>query len=258
MSAPVTSPPTYRTADAIERRSINHLLAEAAGAGVSEVRITPARYGNGRVWCAMALGYDRREIPLQRGAAASLAAILRQHFSRADWTRPQDYWSRDGSLREHVVRIPECLSNEVLTVPAPDQADGSPTYWVPASKPRVAKAVIKHGAVAAEAAAAPGTWVRAGSYGSDYAAATAARRVRDGAALSAGSRSWYAPAGRYESRCEQVGDRTELWVRYRPDTEFHPAPRQDFSASVDGGFTETFEDYCARTATSPTSEGPTT
>ncbi|MFJ2004738.1 hypothetical protein [Streptomyces chartreusis] len=76
---------------------------------VTEVRITPARYGNGTVWCAMALASNRREIPLPGELRKLVVDLLNRAFPSADWSRAQDYDVTAGILREHVVRLPACL-----------------------------------------------------------------------------------------------------------------------------------------------------
>lgn len=95
-----------RTRDQLKRR-----LTEIAGRIVAEVRITPALYGGGTVWCAMAISPSRQEIPLP-GVARDVAALIQGAFPRADWSRAQDYDTATGLLSEHVVRIPACLSGD--------------------------------------------------------------------------------------------------------------------------------------------------
>lgn len=80
---------------------------------VAEVRLTPAQYGGGTVWCAMALASHRREIPVP-GLATAIADLLRCAFSAADWCRAQDYDVTTGTLTEHAVRLPACLRGDEL------------------------------------------------------------------------------------------------------------------------------------------------
>lgn len=77
---------------------------------VAEVRITPALYGDGTVYCAMAIGCNRREIPLP-GVAREVAALIRAAFPDADWRRAQDYDVTTGTLTEHIVRLPAGLQD---------------------------------------------------------------------------------------------------------------------------------------------------
>ena len=88
-------------------------LRAITGRAVYEVRVTPAMYGEGTVWCAMAIGCDMREIPLPSKAREVVAAI-REAFPKADWDRPQDYDVTTGVLREHIVPIPACLGGDAL------------------------------------------------------------------------------------------------------------------------------------------------
>lgn len=81
---------------------------------VTEVRITPARYGDGTVHCAMALASNRREIPLPGHSRREVVDLLNTAFPGADWSRAQDYDVTAGVLREHVVRLPACLRGEEL------------------------------------------------------------------------------------------------------------------------------------------------
>lgn len=78
---------------------------------VAEVRVTPARYGRGTVWCAMAIAVNRREIPLP-GCAGEIAALIRNAFPAADWDRVQDYDVEAGVLKEHPTAVPECLAGD--------------------------------------------------------------------------------------------------------------------------------------------------
>lgn len=80
---------------------------------VAEVRITPALYGGGTVWCAMAIGSNRREIPLP-GVARQVTAVIREAFPGADWDRAQDYDVTTGALTEHVTAMPEALAGDAL------------------------------------------------------------------------------------------------------------------------------------------------
>ncbi|MFJ4365118.1 hypothetical protein ACIP4S_13300 [Streptomyces chartreusis] len=79
---------------------------------VTEVRITPARYGNGTVHCAMALASNRREIPLPGAVRKEVVDLLNSAFPGADWSRAQDYNVTAGVLSEHVVRLPACLRGD--------------------------------------------------------------------------------------------------------------------------------------------------
>ncbi|MFI6248984.1 hypothetical protein [Streptomyces sp. NPDC051016] len=83
-------------------------LRAITGRAVYEVRVTPALYGDGTVWCAMAIGCDQREIPLP-SKSREVAAAIRAEFPRADWDRAQDYDVTTGVLREHTVPMPACL-----------------------------------------------------------------------------------------------------------------------------------------------------
>lgn len=99
------------TADARTRDRLKRRLLEIAGRVVAEVRITPALYGGGTVWCAMAISPSRQEIPLP-GKARDVVGLLQAAFPRADWSRPQDYDTATGLLSEHVVRLPACLTGD--------------------------------------------------------------------------------------------------------------------------------------------------
>lgn len=111
--------PEYRAASS-SRKALRADLRALTGRDLAEVRITPARYGDGTVWCVMALVTDadahrgRREVPLPKGAHHTIAARLRMAFPDADWTRAQDYFPAVGLLREHLVRLPACLRGDEL------------------------------------------------------------------------------------------------------------------------------------------------
>ncbi|WP_327377957.1 hypothetical protein OG393_30770 [Streptomyces sp. NBC_01216] len=85
-----------------------------AGTGIGELRLTPYQRGTTRFWCVMALGVDRREVPLPQGAPRRLSDALREAFPAARWDRAQDYDVRSGILTEHVIVLPEILKGSVL------------------------------------------------------------------------------------------------------------------------------------------------
>jgi hypothetical protein len=95
---------------AISRDRVRRDLREVAGRELAEVRITPALYGGGTSFCAMALDSRGREVPLP-GVQRFVADRLRRAFPRADWDCAQDYDVTTGILREHVVRQPACLQD---------------------------------------------------------------------------------------------------------------------------------------------------
>ncbi|MFJ2178934.1 hypothetical protein ACIOHE_39330 [Streptomyces sp. NPDC087851] len=84
-------------------------MGNAAMADLAEVRITPYRHGDGRFWCVMALGCERREVPLPKGAPATISAALRAAFPLARWDVAQDYDITTGVLTEHITPLPACL-----------------------------------------------------------------------------------------------------------------------------------------------------
>lgn len=84
-------------------------LTHVTHRGVAEIRITPYRHGVRRFWCVMALGHDRREIPLPQGGAQRISRVLRAAFPEAAWSSAQDYDAATGVLTEHVPAIPACL-----------------------------------------------------------------------------------------------------------------------------------------------------
>ncbi|MFF7966703.1 hypothetical protein ACFZC3_15215 [Streptomyces sp. NPDC007903] len=100
--------PRY-TADERTRTRLDRQLGDIAGAALSEVRITPALYGDGTVWCAMALDLDGREVPLA-GRTREVASLLREAFPGARWNRAQDYDVASGKLRKHVIELPAALA----------------------------------------------------------------------------------------------------------------------------------------------------
>ncbi|WP_432169119.1 hypothetical protein [Streptomyces sp. 1222.5] len=100
--------PQHLTAGKRTRDRLAAELREIARRTVVEVRVTPAQYGGGTVWCAMALGVGRREVPLP-GKARQVAVLIREAFPLAAWDRPQDYDVTSGVLREHQVQLPVCL-----------------------------------------------------------------------------------------------------------------------------------------------------
>ncbi|MFI5973589.1 hypothetical protein [Streptomyces sp. NPDC051452] len=106
MSAPR---PHHLTAGQRTRRRLVSALNEITRSSVAEIRITPARYGDGTVWCAMALTAGRREVPLP-GHARQVASLIREAFPLADWSRAQDYHVTSGVLREHVTPMPAALN----------------------------------------------------------------------------------------------------------------------------------------------------
>lgn len=107
MSAPATVTAAL-TADDGARLSVHAELRRLTGRELAEVRVTPARYGGGTVWCVMALGHDRREVPLP-GLARPIADLLRDAFPTARWGVALDYDVTTGVLTEHVTRLPACL-----------------------------------------------------------------------------------------------------------------------------------------------------
>ena len=80
---------------------------------VIEVRVTPAQYGTGQVWCAMAIGCNRREVPLP-GRAREVAALIREEFPDVDWDRAHDYDVTTGVLTEHTIAVPGYLLGDAL------------------------------------------------------------------------------------------------------------------------------------------------
>ena len=97
-------------ADPEHRLLLRTRLNAAACAYVAEVRLTPALYGGGTVWCAMALAADRRELPLPKGAARVISGLMRAAFPTTRWDRPQDYDVTTGVLAEHVTLVPAALT----------------------------------------------------------------------------------------------------------------------------------------------------
>ncbi|MET9081393.1 hypothetical protein ABZX77_05730 [Streptomyces sp. NPDC004237] len=100
-----------KTAGKLTRDRLYCKLTAITGRAVSEVRVTPALYGDGSVWCAMAIGCDLREIPLP-SKSHEVAAVIRAAFPGANWARAQDYDVTTGALVEHIVRMPACLGGE--------------------------------------------------------------------------------------------------------------------------------------------------
>ncbi|MEV7422833.1 hypothetical protein [Streptomyces sp. NPDC091212] len=82
-------------------------LRTAVGREVIEVRLTP--YHRGSTWCVMALGTNRHEVPLPKGAARAISDGLRRAFPDAAWDVAQDYDVTTGVLTEHVTVLPACL-----------------------------------------------------------------------------------------------------------------------------------------------------
>ncbi|MEV6791306.1 hypothetical protein AB0M87_04740 [Streptomyces sp. NPDC051320] len=70
---------------------------------------------------------------------------------------------------------------------------------------------VDHREIAALATQLPGTWVLAGSYGSNYGAKAVALRVR-----TADYSRAYLPAGAYEARTELTEEGADLYVRRVP------------------------------------------
>lgn len=101
-------------ANAALRRVLLARLGAAARRDVTEVRLTPYRRGEGRFWCVMVIGGDRREVPLPHGAPRAISDALRSAFPSARWSRAQDYDVSTGVLTEHVTRIPACLRDGAL------------------------------------------------------------------------------------------------------------------------------------------------
>lgn len=99
----------HLTAGKRTRNRLRQQLHEIAHRIVAEVRITPALYGGGTVWCAMAIGPGRREVPLP-GQTRQVVSLLREAFPLAAWDRPQDYDVATGVLRERLVQLPACLT----------------------------------------------------------------------------------------------------------------------------------------------------
>lgn len=102
---------TEHTVDASTRLVLRDDLRRITGRILAEVRITPALYGGGTGFCAMALDDRRREVPLP-GVQQAVADRVRRAFLRADWSRAQDYNVTTGVLREHVVRLPASLRGD--------------------------------------------------------------------------------------------------------------------------------------------------
>lgn len=102
-----------RRADRSARDRMRRRLAELTARDVIEVRVTPAAYGEGTVWCAMAIDSNRREIPLP-GRTGKVAALVRHLFPDADWDRAHDYDVTTGALTEHAIAIPGCLLGDAL------------------------------------------------------------------------------------------------------------------------------------------------
>lgn len=99
----------YRADDAT-RSALAEQLYTLIGRPVSEVRITRVTWSDGKRWVAVAFGTNRKEIPMREGGLHhQAAAILREAFPDATWSRAQDYDVRAGILREHLVRTPASL-----------------------------------------------------------------------------------------------------------------------------------------------------
>jgi hypothetical protein len=101
------------TANTVTRDRLSGRLREITGHVLAEVRVTPALYGGGNVWCVMALDRRRREVPLP-GLAVDIALLLKRAFPRADWDRAQDYDVTTGVLTKHLTLLPACLRGEQL------------------------------------------------------------------------------------------------------------------------------------------------
>ena len=97
-----------RTASRPARDRLWRQLRDITGHDVIEVRVTPAAYGEGTVWCAMAIDSNRREIPLP-GSTKEVAGLIRRAFVDADWHRAHDYDVTTGALTEHAIAMPGCL-----------------------------------------------------------------------------------------------------------------------------------------------------
>ncbi|MGW7355143.1 hypothetical protein ACWGI0_00230 [Streptomyces sp. NPDC054802] len=108
----MTAPSRPRSVQATSelRLLLRTRLHAAAGAPVAEVRITHHQRAGAQLYCVMALGTDRREVPLPKGAARDITGTLRTAFPRARWSRAQDYDVTTGALVEHVTRLPACLT----------------------------------------------------------------------------------------------------------------------------------------------------
>ncbi|MFF0139738.1 hypothetical protein ACFYRN_25200 [Streptomyces sp. NPDC005227] len=102
-------------------RHLGDRLRAITGRAVAEVRITRVRWPEGLRWVAMILAADpraprgRREVPItEAGQHRKLALLLRDTFPHADWAHAQDYDVGAGTLREHLVRLPDCLAGDAL------------------------------------------------------------------------------------------------------------------------------------------------
>ncbi|MFI1767469.1 hypothetical protein ACH41H_36220 [Streptomyces sp. NPDC020800] len=107
----MSAPQQHLTAGKRTRTRLREQIHEIARRKVIEIRITPALYGGGTVWCAIAIGADRREVPLP-GHTRRVVALLREAFPLAAWDKPQDYTVATGVLREHHVQLPASLRGD--------------------------------------------------------------------------------------------------------------------------------------------------
>ncbi|MHC3474639.1 hypothetical protein ACYF6T_38920 [Streptomyces sp. 7R007] len=100
-------------ADADLRSRLHQQLYTLFGRRVKEVRITRVTWPEGKRWVAMVIGVHGREMPVrEKGLHNNAAAVLREAFPHANWSRAQDYDVASGVLREHVVRQPAAPRGE--------------------------------------------------------------------------------------------------------------------------------------------------
>jgi hypothetical protein len=94
--------------------ALRQQLYTLVGRAVKEVRLTRVNWPDGKRWVATVFGVTGNEVPLyDRGLHHQAAMVLKAAFPDANWSAAQDYDVRTGVLREHVVRIPASLREDV-------------------------------------------------------------------------------------------------------------------------------------------------
>ncbi|WP_128803674.1 MULTISPECIES: hypothetical protein [unclassified Streptomyces] len=94
--------------------ALRQQLYTLVGRAVKEVRLTRVNWPDGKRWVATVFGLNGKEVPLyDRGLHHQAAMVLKEAFPQANWAVAQDYDVKSGVLREHVVRMPACLQEDV-------------------------------------------------------------------------------------------------------------------------------------------------
>lgn len=110
----MTAQPTVHRASGETVSALRQQLYTLVGRAVKEVRITRVNWPNGKRWVALIIGVTGQEVPLfDRGLHHQAALVLRDAFPHANWAVAQDYDVTSGVLREHVVRMPSSLREDV-------------------------------------------------------------------------------------------------------------------------------------------------